>query len=279
MDLVETRSLIFLPGDRTDRLNKAAALSSGGVILDLEDGVTPGALDAARAALANGILRLRAMGRNVVVRINNGEALALDLEAMSAAWPDAVMLPKAETAEMVLGLRRALTAKAAPRDMRLILLVETPLGVLDSGQVAAAAQAEDALAFGSEDFAMLMDIAPSAEELDFAARQVALAARAYGLAAFGVIGSIGEIKDQDAFARYCNAARRAGFTGALTIHPAQVATAERIFAPTTTELAWAKAVIEDAAKGGEGATLGRDGRMIDRPVLSRARSIVRRAGE
>lgn len=278
MDLIEARSLIFLPADRTDRLDKAAALLSGGVILDLEDGVTPGALGAARSSLSDSVGRLRKAGRKMVVRINSGEELAADLDAIAAAWPDAVMLPKAETAASVANLDQELAKRQAPENLRHILLVETPLGVVNAAQVAAAAHPGDALAFGSEDFATLMGVSSGPEELDFPARQVALAARAYGLAAFGVIGSIAEIKDQGAFAGYCSAARKAGFTGALTIHPAQVATAENIFAPTEADLAWANTVIEDAAQGGEGAIRGRDGRMIDRPVLARARSILRRAG-
>ncbi|VDC22660.1 HpcH/HpaI aldolase/citrate lyase family protein [Pseudogemmobacter humi] len=274
MILSNLRTLLFLPADRPDRLEKAAASPAGGVILDLEDGVAPAAKDAARAGLAGAVSLLRALGRPVVVRVNAGAGLSRDIAAMAPCWPDALMLPKTERPEDLATLAGFLAA--APTALRRIFLLESPAGVLNAATLAALAQEGDALAFGSEDYAAALSVPPGREELDFPARQVALAARAHGLAAFGVIGSIAGIADQDLFARSCLAARGAGFTGALTIHPAQVATANAAFGPAGPEIEWAIAVIEDAALGGEGAIRGRDGRMIDRPVLERARAILAR---
>lgn len=275
MILSNLRTLLFLPADRPDRLEKAAAGPAGGVILDLEDGVAPAAKDAARTGLPGAVSRLRALGRPVVVRVNAGAELSRDIAAMAPCWPDALMLPKTERPADLATLAGFL-AGAAPAALRRIFLLESPAGVLNAATLAALAQEGDALAFGSEDYAAALSVPPGREELDFPARQVALAARAHGLAAFGVIGSIAEIADQDLFARSCRAARGAGFTGALTVHPAQVGTANAAFGPTGPEIQWAVAVIEDAALGGEGAIRGRDGRMIDRPVLERARAILAR---
>ncbi len=269
-------SLLFLPADRGDRLSKAANTKAGAIILDLEDGVAVQSKLEARAGVAALILTLRSLGRGSVVRVN-ADAVHDDLSSLCAAWPDAVMLPKVEASSELVALREALLRLGAPPDLQVVSLIETPRGIFNLPQIVLECRSQDALAFGSEDYATAMGNAPTSEVLSFAAHSIALAARAYALPAFGVIGSIAEIKDQSAFRTSCRLARLAGFTGILAIHPAQVESADQTFLPTQDELDWARAVLADAANAGGGAIMGQDGQMIDKPIVDRASRILARS--
>ncbi len=263
-------SLMFLPSDRDDRLLKAAASGAGAIILDLEDGVSPAGKAAARAKLPAALRFLREHGQPSIVRLNAGAASADDLAAMAGSWPDAVMIPKVQSAGDLCAVREAMVALGAEPCPRLVALIETPAGVLVAADIARACTSTDAVAFGGEDYATAMGLAPTGETLSFAAHQVALAGRAHGLAAFGLIGSIAEIRDQAGFLASCRAARNAGFTAALTVHPDQVKLAAQAFSPTEAEVLWARAIVQDAEAAGGAAIAGRDGRLIDRPIVQRA---------
>ena len=268
------QSLMFLPAHRLDRIDKAIGSRANGVILDLEDGVAPVDKFSARANVAAGIARLRAGNKLAIVRINAGDAAVEDLNAIGAAAPDAVMVPKVELAEQIAGLRSSTHWASSTRA---IALIETPLGVIQAPQIAGLKDHLAAIAFGGEDYAAAMDVAPTADSLGQAAGLVALAARAYALPVFGVVGSIAEVRDEDAFSRSCRHAKTLGFTGALTIHPTQSALAELAFAPTEAEIQWARAICDAAANTKEGAFLDHQGRMVDRPVLIRAQRLLARA--
>jgi len=269
-------SLLFVPADRIDRLPKAIATVAGGIILDLEDGVAEDAKAAARVAIPQAIASLRDSKKISIIRINAGHEGDKDIAAFKVCPPDVVMLPKVERPDQIAALVSKLQANAPQESTNIVALIETPLGVLAASEIARCSTSVIGLAFGSEDFALSMGVKPGREELAFAAGQISLAARAHLRAAFGVIGSIAEIQDEAAFSESCLRGQRAGFTGALAIHPKQVEIAHRVFAPSSEDVSWATAVIEDASKTTAGAFRGRDGRMVDRPVLDRARRILER---
>jgi citrate lyase subunit beta / citryl-CoA lyase len=272
------RSLLFVPADRVDRVGKAAASGADAVILDLEDGVGQDRKDVARSAIADGVATVAKAGVRVIVRINQGGAGREEADRFKLLPIDAFMLPKVEDTDAVTAIaavRAGNGAREGPTG--LIPLIESPAGVLAAATIARCDPSVVALSFGGEDYAADMGVEPGPEELDFPARMVAVAARAAGLPSFGIIGSIADVRDEAAFELACRRARGAGFAGALAIHPTQVRIANRVFSPTDAERDWALGVLEDIESGGSGAIRGRDGRMIDRPVVERARRLLSRA--
>ncbi|MCB1497643.1 MAG: CoA ester lyase [Bauldia sp.] len=273
-DASRIRSLLFVPMLAERLIAKAPERGADAVILDLEDAVAPDAKDAARAALADTVDRLVAAGQRVLVRINNEpDLIADDITAANGAGLHGVVLPKAGEADSVAAIVARLAAPAV------VPILETPLGVINAPAIAKAGARIAALAFGSEDFSLAMGIAPDEQGLAMPAQQIAMAARAAGKPAFGLPGSLAIIDDIDRFTEIARAGRAIGMTGALAIHPRQVAVLNAVFAPTAAEIEEARAirsVYETAMAKGRGAVaLG--GRMIDLPVYRRALATLARA--
>ena len=158
-----TRSLLFVPGDRPERFDKALASGAHAVVLDLEDAVAPAAKVGARGAVAAWL----AGGKRAVVRINGADTpwFADDVAAVTAAGAAALMLPKAEPA--------SLAAAAAASKLPLIALVETVAGVLGLRELARAPGVVR-LAFGSIDFSAESGIADEADALTAVRNQIVL---------------------------------------------------------------------------------------------------------
>ncbi|MFF1615506.1 HpcH/HpaI aldolase/citrate lyase family protein [Amycolatopsis sp. NPDC058278] len=245
-------TFLFVPGDRPDRFGKALASGADVVILDLEDAVAPAAKDAARASAGEWLERHRAM-----VRINAPGTpwFAADAELVAARGVP-VMVPKAETPGVLAGFGAV------------VALVETALGVERAGELAAVPSVTQ-LAFGSVDLAAQLGVAPEdPEPFAYARSRLVIASAAAGLAppVDGVTTDLGTGSRLEEDVRY---ARRLGFGGKLCIHPKQVAPVRAGFTPTEAERAWARRVVA----AGDGVSVV-DGRMVDKPVLARARHIL-----
>lgn len=260
------RSYLFVPGDRPERFAKALASGADAVVLDLEDAVAPAAKAMARAAvgaaLASGEPRF-------VVRLNDEAAPGFAEDLAAAAAAPALMLPKAERPETLARLHAA-----APR-AALLPLVETARGV-QAAPALAAMPGVQRLVFGTLDYALDLGLeGPLAETtgLDMPATLLALASRAAGLAA-PVAGVTAALDDEARLRADLERARALGFGAKLCIHPRQVAWVHAALRPTADELAWARRVLAavDAATG----AVQLDGRMVDRPVIERARRLVAR---
>jgi len=258
------RSYLFVPADRPDRYEKALAAGAGAVIVDLEDAVAPDAKVAAREALAQWLSRA---GSQVLVRVNaSGTAwFADDLALCGHAAVAGVVLPKAE--------RRAdlAHASAIAAGRRLYPLIESAAGY-EALRTLASAPGVERLMFGSIDFQADLGIAGDDDALLAFRSQIVLASRLAGLRA-PVDGVSTAIGDAGALRADAERARRLGFGAKLCIHPGQVAIVERAFAPTEAERAWARRVL-DAADRAKGGVVAVDGRMVDRPVVLRARAIL-----
>ncbi|GAA4220679.1 CoA ester lyase [Sphingomonas endophytica] len=275
------RSLLFVPGDRPERFDKAAASGADALILDLEDAVAPAAKASARAAVA---AQLRA-DRGVVavfVRVNPlGTALLdEDLAALGGLSPDAIVLPKAEGAASVHDLAARLAAVGITAPI-LPIATETPAAIFQLGSYAGCGVPLAGLTWGAEDLPAAIGAATSREEDGrFTApyemtRSLALfAAHAAGLAAIETVYPA--FRDDAGLASYAARAARDGFTGMMAIHPAQVATINSAFTPTAAQVAHALAVVAafEAAPGA--GVLQLDGRMIDAPHLVQARRLLAR---
>ena len=273
------RSLLFVGADRQDRIGKAAERGAEAVILDLEDAVPAGAKPAARTALAGAVERLAALGQPVVVRINGGgnEAVA-DLDAAVRPGVGAIMVPGCEQPSQLVRLDEMVGEQEAARgvpaaSIGIVALVESAAGLMNLSALASAPRVIG-LALGTEDLALDMGAAPTGALLDLPSRQMAIAAHAAGIMALAVPISIATYADQDAYRAACAAARAYGVTGAICIHPLQVAIANAMFRPDAQEVEKARAVIAAWEARGDSGVIAVNGRMIDLPVVERARRLI-----
>ena len=283
MSLRDLRSLLFVPATSPHLLEKATQRGADAIIVDLEDAVPLDRKDEARRMAIDAVRQLKQQGARVVLRVNAPPAmLSADLAAAPLEAIDAVMLPKAESAEQVRDLDAQLS-RLAPQAMhvRIVPLIESARGLLACERIADASSRVCALGFGAEDYAAEMSVVPELDTLAWPAQYVTTCARAFDLACWGLPGSVAEVSDMDRFAALVRRARGIGFTGSVCIHPRQVPVVNEGFGPTAAELAWAQRVIDAdaiARRQGKGAVL-LDGRMIDRPVVARAaRWLARRGG-
>jgi citrate lyase subunit beta / citryl-CoA lyase len=266
------RSYLFVPGDRPDRFTKALASGADVVVLDLEDAVAPAGKSAARDAVADFLASTDAPER-LVVRVNDESTpwFEDDLAVLRAHAARAVMLPKAERAASVERVRAACPGCA------LLPLIESARGVM-AAELIAASPGVLRLVFGTIDYALDMDLQgelAGTVGLDAAASRLALASRAADIAA-PVAGVTVAIDDEMQLRADLTRARAHGFAAKLCIHPKQIVVVHALLAPSPDELSWAERVLA-AADSTAGAAVQLDGRMIDKPVIERARRIVQRA--
>jgi len=277
------RSLLYVPADRERFVAGAAGRGADAVILDLEDGVAESAKPAARAALAAAVPQAGAAGARVFVRINSRLAHAApDVEAAVRAGADGLFVPKTDDPQWprLIAERAGEVERETGRPegwTRLVPMIETLAGLDRRAAIAAATPRNLALVCGGEDLSAEIGAEPAAEVMRLAKLQILMAARAAGLVAFGLMGSLAGIDDLDALRRAAEEAARQGFEGASCIHPAQVAVLNRAFTPDEAAVEHARRVVA-ALQPGQG-TAKVDGRMVDAPVVARARRVLARAGE
>ena len=258
------RSLLYVPADNARFIARAHERGADCLILDLEDSVADAAKAGARAGLAAAVAQLRRGPAQVAVRVNAG--VPADVQAAVAAGADLIVLPKCDSPAAIADLDALLTAVAAPR-LPVLGIVESPAGVLAAALTAQHPRLAGMMT-GSEDLALALGARPDPDVLTFPKLMVHYAAKAAGRFSFGLIRSIADYADLDAIAQAARDARRHGFDGASCVHPAAVAVLNRAFLPDADEVAWAHRVLAATA------TTTVDGRMVDRPVLARARMIL-----
>lgn len=270
------RSLLFVPGDRPERFDKAVAAGADAIILDLEDSVTIERKPAARDAIATWLARPRSVA--ALVRINplDSEHLADDLAAILPARPDGLVLPKAEGAASIDALA---AMAAAPLPPILPIATETPAAIFELGSYRHVAGRLLGLTWGAEDLPAAIGATASRDEagLHLPPYEIARALTLFGAHAAGVAAIetvFPRIDDIDALSAYVARARRDGFTGMMAIHPAQVATINEGFTPSPDEIARARAIVDAFAAAPGAGALKLDGRMIDRPHLVQARRVL-----
>lgn len=281
------RSLLFVPASDERKLAKALGSEADLLILDLEDSVAPDAKPAARKT-ANAFLTDTAPhgGRPLLyVRVNDyGSGFtAADLEAVAAAGPDGIMLPKATSGADAKRLGADLDALGAAPAMRIIVIAtETPAALLRMESFIGATPRLAGLTWGAEDLGTAIGAATPREDSGaftapfMLARNLCLfAAHAAGVQA--IDGIAANFRDQAGLEREAREAARDGFTGKLAIHPAQIAAINAAFTPSLDEIAQARAVIEAFAAHGDAGVISLDGRMLDKPHLEKARRLLARA--
>lgn len=260
------RSLLYVPADNDRFIARAHERGADCIILDLEDAVPDAAKPGARSRLADSVSRIRRGPSRVAVRINAGNAD--DIRAALAAGVDFIVAPKIAAPDDVITLDGQLGAG----ETAVIATIESPAGILAAAAIATHPRLV-ALVTGSEDLALAMGAVPEPDVLRFPKLMVHYAAKAAGKLSLGLMRSIADYGDVDAIAEAARESRRHGFDGATCVHPSAVPVLNACFRPAPEEIAWARGVL--ATRG----TVGLDGRMIDRPVLERARAILVAAGE
>jgi citrate lyase subunit beta/citryl-CoA lyase len=261
-------ALLFCPADRPDRYAKALAAADA-AILDLEDGVGADGKDGARAALAAADLD----PARVIVRVSAAGTLdhAADIAALRETGYRLIMLAKTETRAQLDGLGG---------DWRIVALCETPLGVVNAAEIAAAPNVT-AVMWGAEDLIASMrgrtSRFPDGRYRDVAVHArsaVLLAASAFGKPAIDSVYV--NISDLDGLAAESEDAAASGFTLKACIHPSQVAVVRAAFQADEAQVAWARRVLA-AARGADGQDMGVfkvDGQMIDAPLIRQAEAIL-----
>ena len=278
------RSLLFVPANNGRFIDKAHTRGADAIILDLEDSVPARERPDARRKLMQSVELAARGGADVLVRINaQPDESAADLEAAVHTGVAALLVPKVEDAETLHGLSAHVALLEAQRGMtiggvRFVVLVESAAGLLHAEAIARADVRNVALELGGEDFALSTGMLPDAETLALPKQMALYAARAAGLMPLGILGSIADYADLDAYRATAERSRRFGFEGAACIHPSSVPILNDVFTPSPAQAAHARRLVDayaDARRAGSGA-VSVDGKMVDVPVVERAQALLAR---
>ncbi len=273
------RSALYMPASNARALEKAKTLDADMLIFDLEDAVAPEAKEVARDAAVAAVRGGGYGAREILIRANGPDTAwgAADLAAAASSGARGVVLPKVNTADDV--KRAEIALAAAPPAFTLWAMIETPLGVLNLREIAAAGARLAGLIVGTADLAKDLRCAHPADRWPMlqALQMCVLAARAHGRAVLDGVHL--DIADTDGFAAACRQGRDLGFDGKTLIHPSQIAGANAAFSPSAEDLARARRIVAahaEAAAQGRGVTL-LDGRLVEVLHVQEALRLIARA--
>lgn len=283
-DLPVWRSLLYVPVNVEKYVERAHTRGADCIQLDLEDSVPASEKDRARTLVPVAAAKVRRGGADVVVRINRPDALAArDLEAAICSEVNGIAVTKAENPAHLQRLDDIVSRLEAQRGLpnghtRFIAMIETPAAFFEMPAIARALPRLVAMNIGGEDFALENGMEPNEETLLMPKQQMIFAARSGGLMPLGFIASVAAFGDWEAFARMVRRSRQFGFMGAGCIHPGQVPIVNQEYSPNAEAAAYAQRVIEENAKAEAAgrASFAIDGKMIDVPVVERARRLLAR---
>ena len=273
--------LMFTPALRTDRALKAWSYGVASVILDLEDAVPANCKDVARTAAAS---LLSTLARPWTVRINDLASPWWRDDLASVLHPNlaCIMVPKVQSADMIRAIDDILEGHEAqvarPESVRLLPIIESVQGLAQARAIAGVSRRVVALTFGEGDFSLDLglDWDPFGTTLTVAKVQLVLDSRLAGIEPPHA-GAYPRVRDAEGLERSCALAKSLGFGTKHCIHPEQVPTVRRIFAPTETRLAQAREIVArfEAALAGGSAAIEVDGTFVDYPVYRRAQQTLR----
>ena len=264
MALLNPRSYLFVPGNRPDRFPKACAAGADAVVLDLEDSVAPADKSKARLAIDAWLTP----AQPVMLRVNTSDCewFLEDLSLSRKPGIAGVLVPKAERVEEI-----GLIAEAFGSEVPILPQIETAQGFRNALALAGAGQVKHLL-FGSIDFQLDLGMTAEEDELLYFRSQLVLDSRLAGIQP-PVDGVTTDIHSAELVRADSLRAKRLGFSGKMCIHPKQVPVVNECFAPSAEEVGWARRVVE-ACSEARGAAISVDGKMVDRPVLTRAEVIL-----
>jgi citrate lyase subunit beta/citryl-CoA lyase len=265
-----------MPASNTRALEKAKTLAVDAVILDLEDAVAPDAKDEARENACSAARSGEYGRRELTIRVNavGTQWHAADLAAAAAAGPDAVVVPKVETAEQVRDLVTALEGAGAPERTRLWVMIETPLGVVNAREIAAASDRLAVLVLGTNDLVKELgaEHVPGRQPVLTALSLTVLAARAEGKVVLD--GVFNDVRDAEGFAAECTQGRQLGFDGKTLVPPGQVDPCNEAFAPSPAAVEDARGVLAAWAAGAGSGVVTHQGRMVENLHVETAQRVL-----
>lgn len=282
MDLKLRRSMLFIPGNNPGMLQNGGVFGADSVILDLEDAVAPTEKDAARFLIAHALRTVDYGTSEKVIRINPLDTFAAeDIKAVVPCGPDAILVPKVESAADIHAAVKMIAAAEKPNQVpvKIIALLETPRGIIEAYNIAIADPRVVALALGAEDYTAGLGAMRTKEGNEiFTARTIVVNA-----AAAADVQSIDtpytDANDEEGLLADTELAKHLGFKGKLSINPRQIDNIHTIFNPTISDIDWAEQVIaamaKAAAEGSGVASL--NGKMVDLPIVNRAERILKLA--
>lgn len=271
------RSLLYSPASRLRYLEKAASLPADCVVMDLEETVVPEAKEAARANIRDALRRFNYGHREVVVRVNRigSPWFEDDLRLVAEVKPDAALFPRIESRQQVLDCVAGLDRAGAP-ELPVMLMIETPFGVLRAEEIAGASDRIACLVMGTADLTNHLHARPHPERLQLltSISLVILAARAHGRSVVDGIQS--NLKDMHTFEYSCRLGRDLGLDGKTLVHPDQLIYCNEAYTSKPAEVAQAKEVIaafEQANREGRGNVVV-NGRLVEQMHVVAARRVV-----
>jgi citrate lyase subunit beta/citryl-CoA lyase len=278
------RSLLYVPVNVEKYVDKAHTRGADCIQVDLEDSVPSAEKDRARALVPKVAPRVRRGGADVVVRINRPLPSAVrDLEASIGPDVDGIAVTKVQSADhlrLLDELVSELEAKRglAPGHTRFIAMIETPQAFFCMAEIARSVERLVAMNIGGEDFALENGMDPVEGTLQMPKQQMVIAARAGALMPLGFIASVAGFGDWTAFRAMVRRSRQFGFMGAGCVHPGQVPIVNEEYSPSAEEIAYARRIIVEnvTAEAAGRASFALDGKMVDVPVVERARRLLAR---
>lgn len=274
------RSVLYIPGSKERALEKAKGLAVDAIIFDLEDAVAPDEKANARQLLARTLAAGGYGARAQLVRINgfDGEWGAADFDAIAAIAPQAVLLPKVNSGEDVAAVAEMLDGRPGCAGTKIWAMMETPQGILNAAEIARAPRM-GGFVMGTNDLAkeLMCKFRADREPLMTSLQLCLLAARAAGIAV--VDGVYNAFKDEDGLRTECEQGRDMGFDGKTLIHPAQVAVANTIFAPSEADVDLARRQISafaEAKAAGQGVAVV-DGKIVENLHVATAEATLSKA--
>lgn len=270
------RSVLYMPSSNAKVLEKAKTIACDAIIFDLEDAVAPdakvGAREAAAAAVASGDYGRR----ELTIRVNGSDTAwhEDDLRAACAAGPDAIVVPKVDSAQAVQRLADSLDRFGAPGKTTLWAMVETPIAMLHCEQIAAASPRLSVLVMGTNDLAkeLYAEHVPGRQPLLTGLGLCLLAARATGKAILD--GVYNDVRNLEGFLAECQQGREMGFDGKTLIHPGQVEGANSTFAPSEQAVADALGIVAAWEEGKDRGVVTYNGKMIENLHVATAERVL-----
>ena len=267
------RSVLYMPSSNAKALEKAKGLACDGIIFDLEDAVAPDAKPGAREAAAAAVASGDYGKRELTIRVNSigTEWHDDDLAAASQAGPDAVVVPKVNSADEVHSLVAAMEKAGAPAHTKLWAMIETPVAILHAEEIARASDRLACFVLGTNDLVkeLYAEHVPGRGPVLTSLSLALLAARSAGIAILD--GVYNDVKDLDGFTAECRQGREFGFDGKTLIHPGQVEIANSEFAPSEKAVEDARGILAAWEAGAGSGVVTYNGRMIENLHVDSAR--------
>lgn len=277
------RTMLFVPGNNPGMIADAHIYGSDSVMFDLEDSVTMAEKDAARMLVYNALKTIDYGSIEIVVRVNplSTPYGREDIFAMVHAHCPVIRMPKTETAQDVIDTENCIEEAEKEAGIpvgttKILIAVESALGIVNAYSIATSSKRIIGIALGAEDYCANLKTTRSAEgtELFYARSAIVVAARAAGIDALDTVYS--NVNDTEGLIAQTKLIKQLGFDGKSIINPRQIAPINSVFAPTEVEIEKAMRIInaaEEAAKKGSGV-VSLDGKMVDKPVVTRASRVV-----